>query len=84
MDSKPITIGAANRPDALGQTLYGEHWLAPMARDLELDHDTIAKWASDKRELAADHPIFTALATLVHYHDKAVAKARHIMGRDRA
>jgi hypothetical protein len=55
-------IGAADRLDALGQALYGEHWVAPLARDLKVDHDLVAKWASGKRELPADHPIFTALA----------------------
>jgi hypothetical protein len=84
MHTEPITIGAADRLDALGQALYGAHWVAPMARDLKVGHDTIATWASGKREIPSDHPIFTALATLVHYHETAVAKARRIMDRNGA
>jgi hypothetical protein len=80
--SEPTMIGAADRLDALGRALYGEHWVAPLARDLKVEHDLIAKWASGTREIPADHPIFTALATLVHYHEKAVARARQIMDRD--
>jgi Anti-sigma factor NepR len=74
--TEPTTIGATDRLDALGQALYGKHWVAPMARDLKMRHDTIANWALRKRELPSDHPIFTALATLVHYHEKAVANVR--------
>jgi hypothetical protein len=86
--SKPLTeptpIGAADRLDALGQYLCGEHWIVPMARDLKICQDTITKWALGKCELPSDDPIFGGLAVLVHYHDKGVAKARRIMDRYRA
>jgi len=82
--TEPTPIGAADRLDALGQLLYGEHWIVPMARDLKICQDTITKWASGKCELPSDDPLFGALAVLVHYHDKALAKARRIMDRHRA
>jgi hypothetical protein len=79
--TEPISIGATHRLDALGQLLYGEHWIVPMARDLKICPDTITKWASGKCQLPPDNPIFGALAVLVHYHDKGLAKARQIMDR---
>jgi hypothetical protein len=86
--SEPATertpIGAAARLDALGQLLYGEHWVVPMARDLKICQDTITKWALGKCELPSDNPIFAALAVLVDYHDKGLARARRIMDRHRA
>jgi hypothetical protein len=81
---EPVPIGSTDRLYGLGRILYGEHWLMPMARDLQIRRDTITNWTSGKRELPADHPIFAALAVLVHHHDKAVAKAREIMSRNRA
>jgi hypothetical protein len=82
--AEPNPIGAIDRLDALGQLLYGEHWIGPMARDLKICPDTIAKWALGKCELPPDNPIFGALAVLVHYHDKGLAKARQIIDRQRA
>jgi hypothetical protein len=82
--TQPSPVGAIDRLDALGQLLYGEHWIVPMARDLKICQDTITKWALGKCELPPDNPIFGALAVLVHYHDKGLAKARHIMDRRRA
>jgi hypothetical protein len=77
--SQFIPIGAVDRLDALGRLLYGEQWITPMARDLKIHPDTIAEWAWGRRELLPDHPIFPALAVLVHHHDKGVAKARKVM-----
>jgi hypothetical protein len=81
--SKPLTestpIGAVDRLDALGQLLYGEQWITPMARDLKIHPDMIAEWAWGRREFPPDHPIFAALAVLVAYRDKGIAKARKIM-----
>ena len=79
-----IPTGAVDRLDALGQLLYGEQWITPMARDLKLHPDMIAEWAWGRRELRPDHPIFAALAVLVHYHEKGVAKARKVMDLDQA
>ena len=76
-------IGPVDRLDALGQLLYGEHWIAPMARDLQVCRDTMTNWTSGKRDLPPDHSIFAALHVLVHFHEKAVAKARGIMERNR-
>jgi hypothetical protein len=81
--TEPTSIGEADRLDALGQLLYGEHWIVPMSRDLKICQDTITKWALGKCELSSDDPIFGALAVLVHYHDKGLAKARRIMDRHR-
>jgi hypothetical protein len=81
--TEAIPIGATHRLDALGQLLYGEHWIVPMARDLKICPDTITKWALGKCQLQPDNPIFGALAVLVHYHDKGLAKARQIMDRHR-
>ena len=39
-----IPTGAVDRLDALGQLLYGEQWITPMARDLKLHPDMIAEW----------------------------------------
>jgi hypothetical protein len=58
--AEPILIGAADRLDAFGQLLYGEHWIMPMARDLQVCQDAMTNWASGKRELPPDHPIFAA------------------------
>jgi hypothetical protein len=74
-----IHTDAVDRLDALGQLLYGEQWITPMARDLKTHPDTIAEWAWGRRELPPDHPIFAALAVLVDYHAKGIAKARKIM-----
>jgi hypothetical protein len=52
-----------------------------MARDLKICQHTITKRALGKCELPSDDPIFEALAVLVHYHDKALGKARRIMDR---
>lgn len=86
--SKPLTeptpIGAVDRLDALGQLLYGEQWITPMARDLKIHPDMIAEWAWGRREFPPDHPIFAALAVLVAYHDKGIAKARRIMDQHQA
>jgi hypothetical protein len=82
--AEPRPSGAIDRLDALGQLLYGEHWIGPMARDLKICPDTIANWALGKCELPPDNPIFGALAVLVHYHDKGLAKARQIIDRQRA
>jgi len=71
--------GVGDRLDALGQLLYGEQWITPMARDLKIHRDMIAEWAWGRRELPPDHPIFAALAVLVHHHDKGVSKARKVM-----
>jgi hypothetical protein len=81
---KPNSIGSSTlRLDALGRLLYGEHWITPMARDLQVCRNTMTNWASGKRELPPDHSIFAALVVLVHFHEKAVAKARRIMERNR-
>jgi hypothetical protein len=53
-----------------------------MAKDLKIQHDTVAEWASGTFELAPDHHIFAALAVLVHYHDKGVARACKVMDRN--
>jgi hypothetical protein len=82
--AEPIPFGAADRLNALGQLLYGEHWIVPMARDLQVGQDAMMNWASGKRELRPDHSIFAALAVLVPYHDKGIARAREIMDRNRA
>lgn len=82
--TEPTPIGAIDRLGALGQLLYGEHWIVPMARDLKICPDMITQWALGKYELPADDPIFGALAVLVHYHDKGLARARQIMDRHRA
>ncbi len=74
---------ATDRLAALGQALYGEHWLKPMARDLKIRPDTISKWLFGKRDLADSHPIFAALEVLINYHNKGVAKAREILDRNR-
>jgi hypothetical protein len=74
-----IPTGAVNRLDALGRLLYGEQWITPMARDLEIHQDMIAEWAWGRRELSPDHPVFAALAVLVQYHEKGVAKARKVV-----
>jgi hypothetical protein len=74
-----IPNDAVDRLDALGQLLYGEQWITPMARDLKVHPDMIAEWAWGRRELPPDHPIFAALAVLVEYHEKGIAKARKIM-----
>jgi hypothetical protein len=83
LEAREIVNTEANRLEALGQLLYGEHWIAPMARDLQVCRDTMTNWASGKRELAPDHSIFAALPVLVHFHEKAIAKARRIMERNR-
>jgi hypothetical protein len=80
---EPTSIRASDRLHALGRLLYGEHWVMPMARDLKIQHDTVAKWASETYGLLPDHPIFAALAVLVHYHDNGVAKACKVMDRNR-
>jgi hypothetical protein len=77
--AQEVVKTAADRLDALGQMLYGENWVTPMARDLNIPRDMISKWALAKLELPPDHSIFTALACLVHHHDKGVAKACKIM-----
>jgi hypothetical protein len=86
--SKPPTgstpVGAVDRLDALGQLLYGEQWITPMARDLKIHPDMLAEWAWGRCELPPDHSIFGALAILVHYHDKGVARAREVMDHNRA
>jgi hypothetical protein len=76
---EPTLLSAADRLDALGQLLYGEQWITPMARDLKIHPDMLAEWAWGRRELPPDHPIFAALAVLVQYHEKGVAKAREVM-----
>ena len=82
--AKPDSIASSTlRLDALGRLLYGEHWITPMARDLQVCRDTMTNWASGKRELPPDHFVFVALVVLVHFHEKAVAKARRIMERNR-
>ena len=82
--AKPNSIGSSTlRLDALGRLLYGEHWITPMARDLQVSRDTMTNWASGKGELPPDHSVFAALVVLVHFHEKAVAKARRIMERNR-
>ena len=79
---EPVPIGSTHRLNALGHLLYGEHWLVPMARDLKIRLDTMTQWAYGKCELPPDHPIFIALAVLVHHHDKGVTKACQILGRN--
>ena len=82
--AKPNSIGSSTlRLDALGRLLYGEHWITPMARDLQVCRDTMTNWASGKGELSPDHSVFVALVVLVHFREKAVAKARRIMERNR-
>jgi hypothetical protein len=81
-EAEPVAIDAAGRLGALGQALYGEHWMTPMARDLKMRHDTIAAWVAGRRQLPSDHPIFSALVALIHHHDKGVAKARAILDRN--
>jgi hypothetical protein len=86
--SKPPTeltpLRTVERLDALGKLLYGEHWIVPMARDLKICPDEITQWALGECEMPPDHPIFGALAVLVHYHDKGVARARKVMDRYQA
>jgi hypothetical protein len=82
--SEPTPMSPADRLDALGQLLYGEHWIAPMARDLKICQNTITEWASGQCELPSDNPIFGALAVLVHYRDKGLPRARQIIDRRRA
>jgi hypothetical protein len=79
--TEPTPVSPVDRLDAHGQLLYGEQWITPMARDLKIHPDMIAEWAWGRRELSPDHPIFGALAVLVHYHDKGLAKIRVIIER---
>jgi hypothetical protein len=51
--------------------------------NLQICRDTMTNWALGKRELPPDHSIFAALVVLVHFHEKAVAKARRIMEHNR-
>jgi hypothetical protein len=81
---KATSISGSDRLHALGRILYGEHWIAPMAKNLKIEHDTVAEWASGKYDLSPDHPIFAALAVLLHYHDKGIARACKIMDRNAA
>jgi hypothetical protein len=74
--TEPTPTGWAGRLDALGQLLYGEQWITPMARDLKIPPDVFTEWAWGRRDLPPDHPIFIALAVMVHHHDKGIAKAR--------
>jgi hypothetical protein len=53
-----IPTGAVDRLDALGQLLYGEQWITPMARDLKLHPDMIAQWAWGRTFAGAlAHPV---------------------------
>jgi len=74
-----IPTGALDLLKALGQLLYREQCITPIARHLQTHPDMIAEWAWGRRELPPDHPIFAALAVLVQYHEKGVAKARNVM-----
>ena len=80
---EPASIRASDRLHALGRLLYGEHWIAPMAKNLKIQHDTVAEWASGTYELSPDHSIFAALSVLLHYHDKGVARACKVMDQNR-
>lgn len=82
--AEPTPTVALDRLDTLGQLLYGEQWITPMARDLKIHPDIVAEWAWGRRELLPDHPIFGALSVLVYYHDKGVGKARKVMDRHQA
>jgi hypothetical protein len=79
--TEPTPLVAVDRLNALGRLLYGEQWITPMATDLRIHRDMLAELAWGRRELPPDHPIFAALAVLVAYHDKGIAKAREIMDR---
>jgi hypothetical protein len=83
LEAREIVNTEADRLEGLGQLLYGEQWIAPMARDLQVSRDTVTNWASGKRELPPDHSIFAALPVLIHFHEKAIAKARRIMEGNR-
>ena len=79
--AKANSSSPPDRLQSFGQSLYGEHWLKPMSRDLKIRPDTVAKWMSGKRQ--ADQVIFEALAILFAYHKKAVVKASEILDRNR-
>jgi hypothetical protein len=50
--AQEVVKTAADRLDALGQMLYGENWITPMARDLNIPRDMISKWALATRTSA--------------------------------
>jgi hypothetical protein len=61
----------------LGRELHGEHWIGPTARDLEINHRTLAAFVSGKSRLR-EGPILDALRFLVKSHTQAVARAREL------
>lgn len=51
--------------EAVGQTIYGDAWKAPMARELKIDLRTLRRWASDACDLAWDHGAIADLRNIV-------------------
>ncbi len=70
--------------DGDGSLLAAIRLVSAVLADLKIHPDMIAEWAWGRRELPPDHPIFTALAVLVQYHDKGVAEVRKVTDLHRA
>ena len=43
---------------AIGRAAYGNQWQGPMARDLEINRETIRRWLNGHTPLLPDHPIW--------------------------
>jgi hypothetical protein len=43
---------------AIGETLHGRDWQAPLARDLDMDRKNIQRWMGGHTELPPGHGLF--------------------------
>lgn len=54
-------------PDGLagiGRAAYGDQWQGPMARDLEINRETIRRWLNGHTPLSQEHAIWEAIIAL--------------------
>lgn len=61
----PHTAPPRDHLEAVGQSIYGDSWKAPMARELKVDLRTLRRWASDASDLAWDHGAIADLRAVV-------------------
>jgi hypothetical protein len=66
---------AADMLAHIGRTLYGERWIMPLSRALEISDDTISRWMSGRVILQADHGVFADAAALLARRTAQIAAA---------
>ena len=82
-ENQPVGLSPAGRllEDA-GRALYGDEWVGPMIRALDVDPRIFRRWINGQRYLASDHAVVRRVLMLLEQHrdacEKVAAKVRDL------